>query len=65
MMLILLPNLPSLSELITQMPQKEVQILIRLRESLLEGSEQLVDFRFLLRVSYLLGEEIQILFGVG
>lgn len=62
MMSILFPNLPSLPKLITQMPQKELQILIRLRERILKRIVDLFDRRFLLRVLDLILKEREVLF---
>ena len=59
MMSILLPNLPTLSELITQVTQNELQILVCLRESLFERRVYIIHSRILGRLSDLLREEIQ------
>lgn len=65
MMPILLPHLPTLPEPIRQLPQKELDVLPRLRETLLEDAVQVRDLRLLGRVGHLLPEEIQVASGVG
>lgn len=59
-MSIFLPNLPSLTELITQVSQKEFEILIRLRECVFERRINLINSRFLGCLANFLGEEVEI-----
>lgn len=64
MVLILLPNLPTLSKLITQFPQKEIQILISFREGIFKGIVYFLDRRVLFRFRDLLLEQRKILLVV-
>jgi hypothetical protein len=57
---ILLPNLSTLPKLITQMPQKELQILIRLRERILERRIYIIYSGFLWRSADFLGEKVEV-----
>lgn len=59
-MSVLLPHFPSLSKLITQMTQKEVQILICLGKRILESAVYLLDAGLSPSLSYLLLEKLQI-----
>ena len=64
---IFLPNLPTLSKLITQVSQEELQILISLRKRVLKRCEYIIQSWFLRRFADFLGqfEVFVIMFQIG